>query len=137
MIVLFVLLPGCKSQELARLPIQAAGEYLGSFEYDGKPVEMWTDLDIEYIESTNVWYEIQFTLDGEIVHSVECDALTPQYRLMAREAVVRGVTKLSYLAPLKCDLILPEGLVGISASFHAEGGAVEIFRGDLIINYKD
>ena len=131
------LISGCANNEIASLSIQAPGEYSTDFEHDGQPVEIWTDLDVEYIESAEIWYQIEFFMSDNIFQSVICDPLAADFRLMPREAEVRGVTKMSYLAPMDCEVDLPAGLIEARVILQAQGGQVHIFRADLIIKYKE
>jgi hypothetical protein len=135
--ILMSLISGCTNNEIASLSIQAPGDYSTEFEHDGQPVEIWTDLDVEYIESTKIWYQIEFFMGGNLFQSVICDPLAADFRLMPREAEVRGVTKMSYLAPMDCEVDLPAGLIEARVILQAQGGQVKIFRADLIINYKE
>ena len=136
-VIIFVtiLLAGC-SQSLARVRIQHVGEFEHEFVHDGSPVALWTDLDVEYADSTTLWYEVEFFMDGEQVAETTCNLFDTEERLMAREAVVRGVTKQSYLAQLSCEVDLPAGEITIQVSFLARGGDVHIFRADLVVNEK-
>jgi hypothetical protein len=139
-LVLFLLIPvllaGC-SQSLTRVRIQRVGEFEKAFVHDGAPVILWTDLDVEYVDSTILWYEIEFLKDGEHVAETTCNLFDTGERLMARNAVVGGVTKQSYLAPLNCAVSLPAGEITIQGSFLAKGGDVHIFRADLVVNEKE
>ena len=137
-LILFVtiLLAGC-SQSLARVRIQGVGEFEKKFVHDGSPVALWTDLDVEYIDSTRLWYEVEFFMDGEQVAETTCNLFDTEERLMARKAVVRGITKQSYLAPLSCEVDLPAGEITIQVSFLARGGDARIFRADLIVNERE
>lgn len=137
LVIILSVISGCASNEVARLPIQAPGDYFIEFDHDGQPVELWTDLDIEYIEATELWYQIEFFMDGNLIQNVRCDPLSADFRLMPRETEVRGVTKLSYLAPMGCEVDLPEGKIEARVTLHAQGGQVQLFRADLIINYRE
>ena len=130
-----ILLAGC-SQSLARVRIQGVGEFEKKFVHDGSPIALWTDLDVEYIDSTTLWYEIEFIKDSEQLTETTCNLFDTKERLMAREAVVRGVTKQSFLAPLNCKVELPAGEITIRVSVLARGGDVHIYRADLIVNER-
>lgn len=135
-LLISIILAGC-SQSLARVRIQSVGEFEKEFVHDASPVALWTDLDVEYIDSTKLWYEIEFLQDGVQVAETTCNLFDTAERLMAREAVVRGVTKQSYLAPMNCEVDLPAGEITIQVSFLARGGDVRIFRADLVVNEKE
>jgi hypothetical protein len=129
---LSIVLVGCR-QEIVRVRIQGVGEYEKEFVHDGLPVSLWTDLDIEYTDLADLWYEIEIIKDGTKVAENRCDLFDTGDRLMARNAVVRGLTKESYLAPMHCEISVPEGTVLIHVNFLARGGDVHIFRADLIV----
>jgi hypothetical protein len=132
-----VLLVGCGT-EVARASIQSVGEYQLSFDHDRSPVDLWTDLDVEYIDETNIWYEIEFRKNGDKIKDLTCNPFDHSYQLMARKAVVRGVTKQSYLAPMRCEVgVLPAGEIQMDITLYAEGGRVRIFRADLVVREKE
>ncbi|MBN2043930.1 MAG: hypothetical protein JW757_02820 [Anaerolineales bacterium] len=134
--IIIILLPGCGS-EIARVSIQNIGHYEFEFIHTEKSIALWTDLDIEYIESTTIWYEIQFYKKGDFSQEVICNPFDHKFRLMSRETNVRGVTKVSYLAPMMCEVDLSPGEYWVEVDFYAEGGRVRIFRADLVIHEKD
>lgn len=137
LIISGVILTGC-GVEVARAPIQAVGHYQLNFEHYRSHIDLWTDLDVEYIETTNIWYEVEFSQGGEKISDVVCDPFEHEYRLMARKTEVRGVTKESYLAPMSCKIDpLPEGEIRVDIDLFAEGGRVRIFRADLVINERE
>jgi hypothetical protein len=129
-------LTGC-GPEIARVSIQSVGHYQLIFKHDGTPVDLWTDFDVEYIEDTEVWYEIQFFKPDDLVQELTCSPFNNDYKLMARQTEVRGVTKESFMAPMVCDIELPEGKIRAEIDLKAEGGRVRIFRADLVINVKE
>ena len=129
------LLAGC-SQQIARVRIQSEGAFEESFKHNGSPVTLWTDLDIEYIVSTNLLYEIKVLKNGDLVDTLICNPFDVSMRMMARRAVIRGVTKESYLAPMNCIVELPAGEITLQVDFLAVGGDVRVFRADLVVNKK-
>lgn len=132
-----IFLAGCNG-EIARASIQQVGQHQLGFDHDGSPKDLWSDLDIEYIESTEIWYEIEIRKEGELLKEVICDPFDHEYRLMERHTDVRGVTKESFLAPMKCELgALPEGEIHLEIDLFAEGGRVRIFRADLVVKEGD
>jgi len=126
---------GCR-QEIVRVRIQSVGEFEKAFVHDGSLVSLWTDLDIEYTDSTTLWYEIEFIKDGNKVAETTCNLFDTSDRLMERKVVVRGLTKESFLAPMNCESDLPAGEIAIHVNFLASGGDVRIFRADLILNER-
>lgn len=135
-LLITMIFSGC-SQELARVRIQSVGEFEKEFVHDGSSVELWTDLDVEYIDTTKLWYEIEFIKDGVQVAETTCNLFDTEDRLMARKAVVRGVTKQSFLAPMNCEVDLPAGELTVQVSFLARGGDARVFRADLIVNQRE
>ncbi len=131
------LLTGC-GVEIARASIQQAGEYQLSFEHDSSDVTLWTDLDIEYLDETTVWYAVEISSDGRLITEVVCNPFDTDYRLMSRRAHVRGVTKESYLAPMRCEVgDLPQGEIRVEIRLFADGGRIRIFRADLVVKEKE
>ncbi len=135
-ILMMISLAGC-GVEVARVPIQSTGEFSGVFQHDGAPITLWTDLDVEFIDDTQLWYEIKFSQSGDEVVTVLCDPFDVGYLVMSRRTHVRGVTKVSYLAPMKCSVNLPEAEITINARLYSVGEQVEIFRADLIVNERE
>ena len=137
MVAAGILLTGCGA-EIARASIQSVGEYELTFMHDGYPVDLWTDLDIEYIDDTSIWYEIEIRQSGDKIADVNCNPFDHDFRLMARRAEVRGVTKVSFLAPMGCEVgVLPKGETQMDITLFAEGGRVRIFRADLVVKEKE
>lgn len=136
-VIISIILTGCET-EIARASIQNVGDFQLSFAHDGSPVQLWTDLDIEYIDETTIWYEIEIRRSGDKIADVICNPFDHSYRLMARHAEVRGVEKESFLAPMTCEIgDLPAGEIQMDIALFAEGGRVRIFRADLVVNEKE
>jgi len=131
------LLTGC-GVEIARASIQQVGHYELSFEHNSLAVRLWTDLDVEYIDETTIWYEIRISQNGDLISDLICNPFDHGAKLMARRAEVRGVTKESFLAPMNCEVgDLPKGEIQLDIDLYAEGGGIRIFRADLVVNERE
>ncbi len=136
LIVVSLLLTAC-GDEIARVQFQSVGSNEGTFEHDGGEVELWTDWDVEYQDIPVAKYSISFYQNGDGLAEFECDPQNVKYSLMLREANTAEITKISYLAPMYCDVDLPEGAITMVVNFEADGGGMVIHRADLVVKLKE
>lgn len=134
-LLMLFLLAGC-GEEIVRVKFQAEGENQVELQHDGSPVTFWTDLDVEYAERPDAYYEIIVYKNGDQVAEFLCDPFDVQVEKMSREAVVRGTVKRSYLGLMRCEQDLPEGDLRLDVRLIVDG-RMTIFRADLVLKQPE
>lgn len=129
--LILIYFSGCSSSG-KMLDIQNSGEYEMQFYHDGSLIELWTDFDVEFVESITMVYQVSFYQGGELVARVSCDPFDADEKRMQRYVETNGLVKVSYLGQMQCDVELPEGETLVSVHFEAQADTYKIFRADLI-----
>ena len=123
--------------EAARVQIQDEGVFEYEFHHDGSRVALWTDLDIEYLVEPVLSYQITLQPNEQKGEVIICDPLSVIEAKMERNAVVRGLTKVSYLGRMGCEVSLPKGDVRVRVDLNSSGEDVTIFRADLVFMIEE
>jgi hypothetical protein len=121
------------SAEVGRVHIQEAGTFEKSIILDGSSVNLWTDLDVEYSDLSEMEYKIVLEQPDGSTESLTCDPLDVVEARMDRDAIIRGKTKISYLGKMACRVSLISGEVNVKVDFYYQGKDVTVFRADLVI----
>jgi hypothetical protein len=117
--------------------ISDEGEYRQTYRHEGKPMAVWTDLDIEYRGAVDARYRLTFTGEDGTVTELVCDPFEVGEKLDPREVEIDGLTKVSYLAPMGCVLDLPQGRYDVVVNFSVSGEEYQLFWADIFLQVRD
>jgi hypothetical protein len=104
--LILIFFSGCSSSG-KMLDIQNSGEYEMQFYHDGSLIELWTDFDVEFVESITMVYQVSFYQGGELVAQVSCDPFDADEKRMQRYVETYGLVAVSYLGQMQGDVDLP------------------------------
>lgn len=131
-----ILLSRCSIRKMEVL-ISEEGEYRQTYRHRGEPMAVWTDLDIEFRGEVAARYRLTFTGEDGMVTEVVCDPFEVGEKLDPREVVIDGLTKMSYLAPMDCELDLSPGRYDVVIDFDVSGEDYQLFWADIFLQAKE
>lgn len=109
-------LAGC-GKELGRIPFSGSG--VGTTMIDvkgGKPIAVWTSLDVAFTGKLDAHYEVRVTQGSETATAM-CYPLDVSTKLMSTEYNVNNDHKIRYQGKMRCDLTAPaDGAATIDAT---------------------
>ncbi|NIV16019.1 MAG: hypothetical protein GWN62_33595 [Aliifodinibius sp.] len=121
------------SSNIAKVSVQDVGEYQLSFYHQGGEIELWSDFDMEFKEPIDVFYQISFYQNEELVREILCDPFSVEEKRMTRFVELDDLVKVSFLGKMVCSVSLLQGETVSVVSFYAEAEDLEVFRADLIL----
>lgn len=98
---------------------------------DGKPVSVWSDLDISYEGNKNLTYQIELYQDGKQVYEGSCDPRDVNVKMNSVSKNVGSRSELRQQGKLKCPEITGSGEFEVEAELVADEG-VTVSGCDLV-----
>jgi hypothetical protein len=120
---LVLVLGGC-GKEIGRIPLhdQGAGETTVQATA-GKPLALWTSLDVKYTGQLAAHYEVEALQGGTTVARTQCNPLDVSTKLSSKRIDVGNDHTVSWQGKMHCEVAL------------AKGGAT-VVRAKLIIDQR-
>lgn len=125
-------LTGCGS-EIGRTACKGANQpFEGTITVpEGKPVAVWSEIDISYEGSKNLSYRIELFKDGESVYEGTCDPRDTNVTMNSVEKNVGSKRSLRQQGKMKCPEITDAGEYEVKAELVADEG-ISVSSCDLI-----
>jgi len=111
-------------KEIGRIPLhdQGAGETTVQATA-GKPIALWTSLDVKYTGAFAAHYDIELLQGGALVGKTTCNPLDVSTRLSSKQASLGNDHTMSWQGKMRCEVKL------------AKGGATTV-RAKLIVDQR-
>ncbi len=111
-------------KEIGRIPLrdQGAGETTVQASA-GKPIALWTSLDVKYTGSFAAHYDVELLQGGSVVGKTKCNPLDVSTRLSSKQVNIGDSHTQSWQGKMRCEVSL------------AAGGATTV-RARLIIDQR-
>jgi len=111
-------------KEIGRIPLrdQGAGETTVQAT-PGKPLALWTSLDVKYTGAFAAHYEVEILQGGAVVGKATCNPLDVSTRLSSKQTSFGDDHTMSWQGKMRCEVAL------------ANGGATTV-RAKLIVDQR-
>ena len=97
-------------KEIGRVPLrdQGAGETTVEAT-QGKPLALWTSLDVKYTGAFAAHYDIEMLQGGALVGKTQCNPLDVSTRLSSKQTTFGDDHAMSWQGKMRCEIALAKG----------------------------
>jgi hypothetical protein len=98
------LLAAC-GREVGRVPLHGEGKAEATMPVtQGKPLAVWTSLDVKYTGSFGALYDVELVQEGSTVSKAQCDPFDVNVKTSSKVVNIGDQHSMSYNGKMKCEL---------------------------------